>query len=277
MPVSDPIKHIPSLNDYYRKIRFGLAAGRMNLAPEQMADCTEQPNFSAVELPCDYFTSLSEPARKKIRDRFAMVHCGNLFAKELTSLLPMAGKNIQRDFIRSCRTFLPRLASAGIRCCALDFSLTQVLADDLQRTALSRLLRQLHPVLHESGMTVLLPVRLPLPDLLLKEKVSAFLRDLMIPGLKLRLEIYPHQLKPDFKPEVIAGTFRLETASVLFCCNADSGNRLLRVHLTPWLRYFSLTAFPGPFLFCPFSQNNRLALMESESFSKLTEEISKNH
>ena len=277
MPVSDPIKHIPSLNDYYRKIRFGVAAGRMNLAADQIPDCTEQLNFSAVELSCDYFISLPETARKKIWNRFAMVHGGNLFAKELTSLLPVAGKNIQRDFIRSCRTILPRLAAAGIRCCALDFSLIQVLADDLQRTALSLLLRQLHPVLHESGMTILLPVRLPLPDLLLKEKVSAFLRNLMIPGLKLRLEIYPHQLKPDFKPEDIAGTFRLETASVLFCCNADSGNRLLRVHLTPWLRYFALTGFPGPFLFCPLSQNNRLALVESEAFSKLTEEISKNH
>ena len=93
--------------------------------------------------------------------------------------------------------------------------------------------------------------------------------------LKLRLEIDPHQLKPDFKPEEIAGTFRLETRSVLFCCNADCGNRLLRQHLTPWMRYYALTGFPGPFLFCPFSQNNRLAVAESESYSRLTEELSK--
>lgn len=277
MPASDPIKNIPSLNDYYRRIHFGLAAGRMNLAAEQMADCTEQPNFSAVELPCDYFSALSGPAREKLGKRFPMVHCGNLFAKELTALLPVAGKNIQRDFIRACRVRMPELATAGILCCVLDFSLIQVLGDEMQRKALSQILRQLHPVLHDSGMTVLLPVHLPLPDSKIKEQITSFLREQMIPGLKLRLEIYPHQLKPDFKPEDIAGTFRLETASVLFCCNADSGNRLLRVHLTPWLRYFALTGFPGPFLFCPFSQNNRLALVESEAFSKLTEEIGKNH
>ena len=277
MPASDPIKNIPSLNDYYRRIHFGLAAGRMNLAAEQMADCTEQPNFSAVELPCDYFSALSGSAREKLRKRFSMVHCGNLFAKELTVLLPMAGKNIQRDFIRACRARLPELTSAGIRCCALDFSLIQVLGDEIQRKALSQLLRQLHPILHDSGMTVLLPVRLPLPDPKITEQITSFFREQMIPGLKLSLEIYPHQLKPDFKPEDIAGTFRLETASVLFCCNADSGNRLLRVHLTPWLRYFALTGFPGPFLFCPLSRNNRLALVESEAFSKLTEEIGKNH
>ena len=277
MPASDPIKNIPSLNDYYRRIHFGLAAGRMNLAAEQMADCVEQPNFSAVELPCDYFSALSAPAREKLRKRFQMVHSGNLFAKELTSMLPMADKNIQRDFIRACRVRMPELATAGIRCCVLDFSLIQVLGDEMLRKALSQILRQLHPILHDSGMTVLFPVHLPLPDPKIKEQVTSFLREQMIPGLKLRLEIYPHQLKPDFKPEDIAGTFRLETASVLFCCNADSGNRLLRVHLTPWLRYFALTGFPGPFLFCPFSQNNRLALVESEAFSKLTEEIVKNH
>ena len=277
MPASDPIKNIPSLNDYYRRIHFGLAAGRMNLAAEQLADCTEQPNFSAVELPFDYFSALSAPAREKLRKHFQMVSCGNLFAKELTSMLPMADKNIQRDFIRACRVRIPELAAAGIHCCALDFSLIQVLGDEMQRKALSQILRQLHPILHDSGMTVLLPVHLPLPDPGIKAQVTAFLRDQMIPGLKLRLEIYPHQLKPDFKPEDIAGTFRLETASVLFCCNADSGNRLLRVHLTPWLRYFALTGFPGPFLFCPLSRNNRLALVESEAFSKLTEEIGKNH
>ena len=277
MPASDPIKNIPSLNDYYRRIHFGLAAGRMNLAAEQMADCTEQPNFSAVELPCDYLSALSRPAREQLRKRFPMVHCGNLFAKELTALLPAAGKNIQGDFIRACRVRMPELAATGIRCCVLDFSLIQVLGDDMQRKALSQILRQLHPILYDSGMTILLPVRLPLPDPKIKEQITLFLREQMIPGLKLRLEIYPHQLKPDFKPEDIAGTFRLETASVLFCCNADSGNRLLRVHLTPWLRYFALTGFPGPFLFCPFSQNNRLALVESEAFSKLTEEIGKNH
>ncbi|MBO4631958.1 MAG: hypothetical protein J5858_08555, partial [Lentisphaeria bacterium] len=178
-----------------------------------------------------------------------------------------------REFIHTCAGIFRDLISSGIRYCALDFSLLQLLENDSGLRQVRLLLRQLHPVLQETGMTVLLPVRLPLPDSGLCVKITDFLRSEMIPNLKLRLEIHPHEFKQDFCPEEAAGTFRLETRSVLFCCNADSGNRILRAHLSPWLRYFSLTGFPGPYFFCPFSQNNRLAAIESEVFSKLAETI----
>ena len=273
MQDSASIKNIPSLNGYYRKVHFGFAAGRLNLSAAQIPECTDRKNFDAAELPYEYFTSLSDSGKKNLKKRFPILHCGNLLTPELTALILGAGKNIQQEFIRTCSRMFQTLAADGVNCGALDFSLMQSIQDDLQMRTISELLRKLHPVLLETGMTLLLPVRLPLPDAALREKLTAFLKDQMIAGLKLRLEIHPHELKPDFKAEDLAGIFRLETRSVIFCCNADSGNRLLRVHLTPWLRYFALTAFPGPYFFCPFSQKNRLAEIESESFSKLKEEL----
>ena len=271
------IKNVPSLNDYYRKLHFGFAAGRIGLPAERMEECTGHANFNAAELPCEYFSGLTDAEKDKLRKRFAKLCCGNLFAPGLTSLVLSAGKIIRQEFVRTCDCMFRRLIAGGISCCSLDFSLIQTLQDDSQMKIMSALLKQLHPVMLETGMTVLLPVRLPLPEDDLQKKVTGFLRDQMISGLKLRLEIYPHELKPDFSPESLAGTLRLETRSVLFCCNADGGNRLLRAHLIPWLRYFSLNAFDGPFFFCPFSRDNRLAAAESEAFSKLIEEIHKAH
>ena len=276
MPASDSIKNIPSLNDYYRKLLFGFAAGRVNLSPAMIEDCTDRRNFSAAELSYEYCASLTPAAVRKLKKRFPEIHCGNFFTPGQTSLILGAGRNIRNDFIRTCRRMIRDLASAGIRCCSLDFSLTNILRDDDRLAVVSEILRKLHPALFETGMSLLLPVRLPLPDPEIIAGISAFLRERMITNLKLRLEIWPHVLKPDFKPEVLAGTLRLETGSVVFCCNADAGNRLIRAHLTPWLRYFALNGFHGPILFAPFSQNNRLAVNESDAFSKLTEEICKN-
>ena len=276
MQDSASIKSMLSLNDYYRRICFGCAAGWLNLSAEQVDECIYHDNFSALEMPFEYWNALPESARQKLRKRFPVIHCGNLLVPGLTSLVLSAGRNIQREFVRTCSGILRNLAADGIRYGALDFSLISVLQDEAGLKTVSDLLRQLHPVLLETGMTLLLPVRLPLPESSLKERLTAFLRAQMISGLKFRLEIYPHEMNPDFKPEDLAGTLRLETRSVLFCCNSDSGNRLVRAHLIPWLRYFALNAYPGPFFFGPLSRNNRLAAIESESCSKLIEEIGKN-
>ena len=275
MQDSAVIKNIPSLNDYYRRVSFGFAAGRLGLNPERIAECTDRKDYLAAELPGEYLFGLGENELEKLRKRFRRLHCGNLLAPELTTLILDAGGNMQQEFLRTCAGIFRQMADHRILAGALDFSLIQTLRDDARQKKLSALLRKLHPALQETGITLLLPVRLPLPDPALKEKITRFLSDTMIPRLKLRLEIYPHELKQNFDPVEIAGTLRLETASVLFCCNADCGNRLIRPHLTPWMRYFALTGFPGPFLFCPFSQDNRLAAHESESYSRLSEELSK--
>ena len=276
MQALDSIKNIPSLNEYYRKLRFGFAAGRVNLPAPLIEECTDLRNFSAVELSYEYCASLSPAAVSKLKKRFPEIHCGCFFTPEQTALILNAGKNIRSDFIRTCKTMFRELADRGIFCGSLDFSLVNTLRDENQLAVVSEILRKLHPVLLETGVTLLLPVRLPLPDPSLIAGISRFLRDQMIANVKLRMEIWPHVLKPDFKPEVLAGTLRLETGAMIFCCNADTGNRLVRPHLTPWLRYFALNGFHGPILFAPFSQNNRLAVLESEAFSKLTEEICKN-
>lgn len=277
MQALDSIKNIPSLNEYYRKLRFGFAAGRVNLPAVLVDECTDLRNFSAVELSYEYCAALSRDAVSKLKKRFPAIQCGNFFTPEQTALILNAGRNIRNDFIRTCKTMFRELADRGIRCGSLDFSLVNIQKDENQLAIVSGILRKLHPVLLETGETMLLPVRLPLPDPAVIAGISRFLRNQMIANVKLRLEIWPHSLKPDFKPEVLAGTLRLETGAMIFCCNADTGNRLVRAHLTPWLRYFALNGFRGPILFAPFSRGNRLAVMESEAFSKLTEEICKIH
>ena len=267
------IKNVPSLSGYYAKVHFGLAAGRLGLEPGQAEECTDRRNFSAVELPAEYFTAEADPSAKRWKERFSILQCGDLLAPDLAEQVLTANKNIQTEFLLTCEETIRLLAAAGIRCGALDFSLASALREPARLEWLATVLRKLHPALLKNDFTLMLPLPLPLSGPEDAAKVMQFLREQMVAKVKLRLEIHPHQLKPEFQPEKIAGTLRLETRSVLFCTNADSGNRLLRAHLAPWLRYFALTGFPGPFLFAPFSRQNRLAAAESDAFSRLVDEI----
>lgn len=273
MQDSDAIKNVIPLRDYSRKANFGFAAGRLALSGTLFDECTDRKEFSAVEISCEYFKSLPESRQQYLRKHFRRLHCGSLLTPSLATLVPGAGKHIRKEFVRTCEQVFRNLQTLEIECGALDFSLTAVLKDPDRKQQLSSLLRELHPALQAAGRTLLLPVRLPFDKADMPERVMGFLRDLMIPGLKLRLELYPHDMKPDFNPQELAKTLRLETRSVMFCFNADGGNRLMKVHIEPWLSYFALTGYTGPYLVCPFSLNNRLAAVESENYAALIQDL----
>lgn len=273
MQDSGAVKNVISLRDYSRKVNFGFAAGRLALSGSLFDECTDRQEFRAVEVSGEYFKSLPANRQQRLRKHFTQIHCGNLLTPSLATLIPGAGKHIRKEFIRTCEQVFRNLQTLGIECGALDFSLTAVLKDPDRKQLLSSLLRELHPALQATGRTLLLPVRLPFDEPDMPDRIMKFLRGLMIPGLKLRLDLYPHDMKPDFNPQELAKTLRLETRSVQFCFNADGGNRLMKVHIEPWLSYFALPGYTGPCLVCPFSLNNRLAAIESENFAALTQHL----
>lgn len=273
MPDSRSIRREIVLSDYVRRARFGLAADRLGLSGPLLEECVDQKYFAAAEMPLEYWSGLTEARRERLGERFRPVQCGNLLPPSLAALIPEAAPRLRRDFVRVCGQLFRRLETLDVTCGALDFSLNAGLQNEPQRQKLASLLRELHPLLLATGRTLLLPLRLPSADTETALKAAAFLRELMISGLKLRLDLHPHALKRGFNPVELAGTLRLETRSVMFCVNADSGNKLLSAHILPWLEYFAPTGFSGPYLFCPFSYGNRLAAAESENCSRLTEEL----
>ncbi|MBO7146198.1 MAG: hypothetical protein J6W81_00435 [Lentisphaeria bacterium] len=273
MPDSGTIKNIISLRDYYKDLHFGIAAGKLSLSAAHLEECTVYNAFDALEIRLEQLEALSAPERKKYLSKFKICHCGNLLAPALTTLITGAGRMIQKEFTETCSQLFEKLGD--IQYASLDFSLSQVLGDPESEAVLRKLLHGLHPALVRTGKTLLLSYSLPLNGSENSRRLTAFLRNLMIPDIKLRLEIHPHDLKPDFNPEELAGTLRLETRSVLFCYNADAGNHLLRAHVAPWLRYFALTGFKGPFLLSPFSRENSLCPVECAGYAKLAEDFKK--
>lgn len=277
MPVSENIKNVIRLRDYYPRLCFGFAAARANLPVSRLGECADLKHFEAIELHREQYDAIPASERAAFLQRFKIIQVGNLLNTSVAYNILNAPESMQEDFVRTVAAALRGFSRAGIECGTLHFSVASALEDPVRRKSLERILRKLHPVLQETSRTLLLPFRIPAQKENGVTVFSTFLREMMIPNLKVRLDLYPHEMTPDFDPIQLAGTLRLETRSVLFCYNADCGNRLVRGHLLPWLRYFSLVSFAGPFLACPFSQENRLASIEGEAFSKLAGEIKTLH
>lgn len=277
MPDSDPVKNVISLRDYYPQLRFGFAAARANLPVSRLGECADLKYFEAIELHREQYDAIPSAERSAFLQRFKIVQAGSILETPLAYNILSAPESMQKDFVRTVSAALRGFEKAGIEFGTLHFSVASALEDPVRRKSLEKILRQLAPVLQETSRTLLLPFRIPAHKEDGINAFSAFLREMMIPNLKVRLDLYPHEMARDFDPVQLAGTLRLETRSVLFCYNADCGNRLVRAHLMPWLRYFSLLSFTGPFLVCPFSRDNRLASVEGEAFSRLAGEIKTLH
>lgn len=271
------LKNIIDMRRYYAGTVFGFAAARTNLPAGRLSDVAEFKSFEALEIHHEQLDAMSVFRREQLLERYRVLHTGNLMDLSLCRNLVAAPKPIQDSFIDEAARILKQLKDLyQIKTVTLDLSIGNALGDSGWRAVVARILRKLHPYLLENGQTVLLPFRIPVLSGCDAEQFAAFLRELMIPNVKVRLDIYPHELKKNPDPHTVAANLRFECRSVMFCYDADSGNRLLRAHLAPWLKYFALNAFRGPFFVCPFSQEHRLSPQEAESYSKLVDELKHN-
>lgn len=275
MPDSTFINAMISLKDYYERIHFGFASSTLSLTPELQKECLDNPVYTAAEITFEQLQEMTDAEKKILRNRYFHIQCGSLLSPQLVQLVLHAGTNIRHEFVRTCEEILAVLQKNDIQTGILDFNLASVLQNQDDTELLKKILQMLYPDLQKTGRTLLLPVHIPFENPDIRGKVSSFLRDMMIPNLKLQLMIYPHELKPDFIPFDLTGNLRLETRSVYFCCNADCGNRLVREHIIPWLKYFALTSFTAPYFFCPFSHENRMASVVSKEYADLAQKILK--
>jgi len=258
----------------FTKKHFGMALARMNMPVSELHDFLNVPQFDAIEVPAECFEQFSpEIASKLTPQRFEHIHCGGLLEYQLTRNIPLCGRSIQDRFISEAVIVLNRLAASGIGFAALEFAMNDVLGSKTETENVRYILKKLAPVLREFEITLLLPFRIPVQSDSEAEAMMKFLRDSLVPDVKVRLDIHSHALPRNFTPEKTAGLLRYETKSLMFVYDADSGNRLMPNHVIPWISYMEEVGVNGPFLVSPQSHNQRMSLPESDFFARFVSEL----
>lgn len=255
----------------HQDISFGMACSALGMGENDILNILAFENFKAVELPWEVLCTPDRSLLNEAIRRNKTILCGGVTAPHLTRTIPFADRRMRQGFTEQLFKSLELLASRGIRTAALEIPPDLVAVDPEAEKTVREILCGVAPVLLREEMTLFLP--LALPCAVPPETISKFMRETLIPNVKLRLDIHPWQFKPDMTPRGTAGTLAFETRAITFRYDADCGGRILRGHVRQWLDYLLPAGFRGSVLLCPFSLRNRMMLPEADSFADILDSL----
>lgn len=267
---------VPAVAEFAAGSAFGMAYAAASVPASKLADCLAFPDkFSAIELPAEML-ELKEASYllARVLRSYKLVQTGSIIDSNVARNLPFSSESLFQEFAAYTEKLLTLFHSIGIRTATFDPYMNNILGDERALNSMQRLLRLIAPVLNRTGITLLLPFSLPCADSAQPVRLIRFLRESMIPELKVRLDINPHEIPRSLTvPSTLAGTLLLEVRSILFRYDADSGNILLADHLLPWLEAMNHYGFDGSWLAAPVSLGAGRFPVETESFSELVKQL----
>mgnify|MGYP003321588241 CR=1 FL=1 len=217
------------------QISFGMAFSSMSMQSQMLDDFLLINQFSSFEFPWEiifpagqYLSILSIP--DKVRKLNKSLICGGIMEERLTCEIPFADEKMRQHFTQQLISALKKLSQVHVYIASLECPLENIIGDETATASLQEILRAVAPILISENMILLLPLRMPsniAPD------VVKFLRDTMIPNIKLRLDIHPWDLHSVKNPEIMAGRLNFETKVITFRYDADCGYKIKKTHLAP--------------------------------------------
>ena len=261
----------------YKDILFGLALGHAAMDPASVPDFLAPGAFDAVEIPAECFLNRDAEFQRRLAScKFKSVRAGHLMAPDLTREIPFLAENYRRDYVEQASVMVRTLAAAGASGAFLGLDMRRILGDGAAENAALEIIRRMTPVLRRENFELLIPYRVPFKnerDIRTTQLMGRFMRGTLSPLVKLSLEIHPFEVKPEEdKPEML-GMLGCEAHQAVLVYDADSGLHIAPAQFRPWAELLDRRMFRGPYLLCPRSVRNRMALPESDLFAKMVSDL----
>jgi len=202
--------------------------------PRELPEC-----FSLLELPGFLLSPLS---KKKLK--LSYPHISELFFRDMID--PSVSReiigqsaSIQNDlklYLRKLISEADDISSSGI---LLDFAIERSFEKPELSEKIRTFINSFSNALYHSKNKLLLPVRVPLLESVSSaEKYLDFLKKQMIPQAGFSVDVHPHELAgKDFSPRDIMQWLEFDTVLLRFVYEPETGNRLVRKSIEPWLEY----------------------------------------
>ena len=261
----------------YKALPFGLALGHAAMDPASVPDFLTPGPFDAVEVPTECFLhSDAEFQRRLTSCKFKTVRAGHLMAPDLTRNIPFLAENYRRDFVEQASIMVRTLAAAGASGAFLGLDMRRILGDDDAEAAALEIIRKMIPVLYRENFELLIPYRIPFKserDIMTTQLMGRFMRGTLSPQVKLSLEIHPFEVKPEEDKAGLIGLLGCEAHQAILIYDADSGLHIAPAQFRPWAELLECRLFRGPYLLCPRSIRNRMAIPEADLFAKMVSDL----
>jgi hypothetical protein len=261
----------------YKDIRFGLALGHAAMDPASVPDFLTPGAFDAVEIPAECFLHSDYTFQRKLAAcKFKTVRAGHLMAPDLTRNIPFLAENYRREFAEQAGEMVRTLAADGVSGAFLGFDMRRILGDDEAEKAALDIIRRMTPVLFRENFELLIPYRLPFRsdrDIRTAPLAGRFMRGTLCRLVKLSLEIHPFEFRPEDDKSESLGLLGCEAHQAVLIYDADSGLHISPTQFRPWAELLEKRFFRGPYLLCPRSIRNRMAIPEADLFAKMVSDL----
>ena len=261
----------------YKALQFGLALGHAAMDPASVPDFLTPGTFDVVEIPTECFLHRDvEFQRRLVSCKYKSVRAGHLMAPDLTREIPFLADNYRRDYVEQASIMVRTLKAAGASGAFLGLDMRRILGDDVAEAAALEIVRRMVPMLYRENFELLIPYRIPFKserDIMTPQLMGRFMRGTLSPLVKLSLEIHPFEVKPEEDKSELLGLLGCEAHQAVLVYDADSGLHIAPAQFRPWAELLERRLFRGPYLLCPRSVRNRMAIPESDLFSKMVSDL----
>ena len=261
----------------FKNVRFGLALGHAAMDPASVPDFLAPGEFDAAEIPAECFLrSDAEFQRRLSSCKFKDLRAGHLMDPDLTRNIPFLTENYRRDYAEQASAMIGALAAAGVSGAFLGLDMRRILGDEAAEAAALEILHRMAPVLRRERFELLVPYRIPFKserEIKTSPLMGRFMRGTLSPQVKLSLEIHPFEVKPEEDKSEMLGMLGCEAHQAVLIYDADSGLHISSAQFKPWAELLEHRLFRGPYLLCPRSIRNRMAIPESDLFAKMVSDL----
>jgi len=202
--------------------------------PHELPEC-----FSLLELPGFLLSSLS---KKKLKLSYS--HITELFFRDMID--PAVSRGIitqslsMQNELKSClRKLITEAGSINSSGILLDFAIEGSFDDPDYFEKIRTFMNSFSNALYHAESKLLIPVRVPLLDSVKSpEQYLDFLRKQMLPQAGFSIDVHPHELAgKNFSPLEIMKWLEFDTVMLRFVYEPETGNRLVRKSIEPWIEY----------------------------------------
>ena len=261
----------------FKSIRFGLALSHAAMDPASVQDFLSPGPFDAIEIPTECFLRHDAEFQRRLATcKFKVLRAGHLMEPDLTRNIPFLADNYRRDYAEQASIMVGTLAAAGVSGAFLGFDMRRILGDEEAEGATLEIIRRMIPALRRNHFELLIPYRIPFKserEIMTSQLMGRFMRGTMSPQVKLSLEIHPFEVKPEEDKAEILGMLGCESHQDVLIYDADSGLHISPAQFKPWAELLEQRLFHGPYLLCPRSIRNRMAIPESDLFAKMVSDL----
>ncbi len=202
--------------------------------PHELPEC-----FSLLELPGFLLSPLSKKQLKLSYPHISELYLRDLLEPTVTREIISQSPSIQNDLKLCLRELIVetnKINSSGV---LLDFAIEQSFENPDLAAKIRKFINSFSHSLYHSNNKLLLPVRVPLlSSVKSAEQYLEFLKKQMLPQVGFSLDIHPHELAGrEFSPRKIMRWLEFDTILLRFVYEPETGNRLVRKSLEPWIKY----------------------------------------